>query len=271
MERILRRLTRLPGVRSLWTRFPVGSVDTRVRYGIWSRPHYAYGVYSAAQLAKKLALPGISVIEFGVAGGRGLLALEEIARAVSSDTGVEVATFGFDAASGMPEPADYRDLPHVWAKGFYRMDEAKLRQKLSGAELVIGDVGETIPSWLQTPDRLPLGFIAFDLDYYSSTMKAFRILECPAALRLPRVYCYFDDIIWPERACHNEFIGELRAIGDFNRAHETAKLCPIHMLRYMRPEIAAWHEQMYVMHDFDHPLYCRNITPEGEEYTQHPL
>src|SRR5882762_4141903 len=79
-ERVLVRLTQIPGVRSLWHRFPVGSVDLRVRYGIFSRPHYAYGVYSAASLAKRLKLRGISAIEFGVAGGRGLQALESIAR-----------------------------------------------------------------------------------------------------------------------------------------------------------------------------------------------
>jgi hypothetical protein len=78
-DRALARFTQIPGVRSLWRRFPLGQLKTRVRYGIFDRPHYAYGVYSAADLAKRLGLSAISVIEMGVAGGKGLLALEGIA------------------------------------------------------------------------------------------------------------------------------------------------------------------------------------------------
>ncbi len=72
LTRTLARIVRLPGVRSLWLRCPIGSVHTRVSFDIWTRPHYAYGVYSAdsaAQLAQALGLPGISVAEFGVVAG----------------------------------------------------------------------------------------------------------------------------------------------------------------------------------------------------------
>ena len=102
-ERILARLAQVPGVRSLWNRFPVGSVELRVRHGIFPRPHYAYGVFSAAQLAKSLGLPGISVVEFGVAGGRGLRALEKISALVEQDTGVRINVVGFDSGTGMPD------------------------------------------------------------------------------------------------------------------------------------------------------------------------
>jgi hypothetical protein len=268
---LLTRIVRLPGARSLWLRWPVGSVETRVAFDIWPRPHYAFGVFSAAQLAKSLGLPGISVAEFGVAGGRGLLALEKIAAEISSDVGIRIDVFGFDAGSGMPEAIDYRDLPHVWAKGYYKMDVEPLQARLTSAQLVIGDVGETIPETLGREGILPIGFIAFDLDYYSSTVKAFRVFDGPAETRLPRVFCYFDDIIWPERACHNEFTGELLAIREFNEAKPSRKLAPLHLLRNMRHVPAGWNDQIYVMHDFAHPLYCVNITPRGDSYTQHPL
>jgi hypothetical protein len=84
------------------------------------------------------------VIEFGVDRGDGLLALESIAREVAHDFGIRVSVLGFDTGEGMPSPADYRDMPYVWGKGFYRMDEAKLRKQLSpGTQLVIGDVRQT--------------------------------------------------------------------------------------------------------------------------------
>jgi hypothetical protein len=266
-------LTLSPDVRSLWRRFPIGSVDTRVRYGIFSRPHYAYGVYWASWLAKRLKLDGISAIEFGVAGGRGLLALQSIARVIGDDMRIRIAVAGFDSGTGLPEPLDYRDLPHIWGKGFHLMDEPKLRAKLSPAtELVLGEVKETVPRWLSRSDTLPLGFVAFDLDYYSSTLAALRVFDNENVnSRLPRVYCYFDDIIWPEPACHNEYTGELRAIREFNERHEHQKLCPLHRLDRMRAHQEIWNHQIYVLHDFTHPLYCTNVTPSTDEYTQKPL
>jgi len=89
-----------------------------------------------------------------------------------------------------------------------------------------------------------------------------------SASHLPRVYCYFDDVFWPEHACHNEYVGELAAIREFNEEHEHQKICPIHLLRHTRVHPAAWNEQMYVHHDFGHPLYTKNVTPAGDRHTQ---
>lgn len=257
-------------MRSLWRRFPVGSVKTRVRFGVFDRPHYAYGVYCAADLASRLGLDAISVIEFGVAGGRGLVALENTAGEIGRQLGIRIHVVGFDSGQGMPKPADYRDLPHVWDQGFYQMDVPKLQARLSpSTDLVLGPIDATVPAW--TP-KAAIGFVAFDLDYYSSTKNALQLFErAGAAHRLPRVYCYFDDLLWPEHACHNEYTGELCAIREFNEEHKDKKICPIHLLRYTRPYHDAWNEQMYVLHDFNHPLYCRNLTPRGEDARQHPL
>lgn len=271
LNTILARVVRLPGARSLWLRVPIGSAHTRVLFDIWSRPHYAFGVYSAARLAKALGLPGVSVVEFGVAGGRGLLALEEIAREVGQALDCRIDVFGFDTGTGMPEPSDYRDLPHVWAKGSYKMDVDRLTARLRSAQLILGDVANTIPEWVSGANLMPIGFIGFDLDYYTSTLKSLQIFDGPAKTRLPRVFCYFDDIIWPEHACHNDFVGELLAIHDFNGAHRDRKLCRFHLLRHTRLNPAPWNDQIYVMHDFEHPLYCENITPKDDAHLQHPL
>jgi len=270
-DRLITRLTQIPGTRSLWRRMPVGSLGLRVRYGIWSRPHYAFGVYTAADLGRRLNLPGISVVEFGVAGGNGLIALEQIAREVSAHFKLPITVYGFDTGEGMPPPEDYRDLPFVWEQGYYKMDPNALQARLNGSRLMLGDVGETVPKMLSEPGLHPLGFVAFDLDYYSSTMRAFRIFEGPAATRLPRVMCYFDDTIWPEIACHNEYTGELGAIRDFNAQHQRVKLCEYHGLKMTQPHPAAWHDQTYVLHDFEHSLYTVNITPSSDRYRQLPL
>jgi hypothetical protein len=268
---ILRRLTQIPGTRSLWSRFPIGPLDLRVRYGISSRPHYTYGVYHAAQLAAKLGIKAISVVEFGVAGGRGLLALENIATEVSRALDVKIAVYGFDSGEGMPAPVDYRDLPHVWGPGFYKMDQTALKATLKHANLVLGDVASTVPAFLKTPNLAPVGFVAFDLDYYSSTKVALKLLDGGPELHLPRTYCYFDDVLWPETSCQNEFVGVLCAIREFNLEHDLLKIAPINMLSYMLPHPAAWNEQMYVLHDFGDPLYSVNITPRDAVHTQMPL
>lgn len=263
-------MTGIPGARSLWSQFPVGSVDTRVRYGIFDRPHYAYGVYWAADLALRLGIDAISIIEFGVAGGRGLLALERIAATVAGHFGVKIYVSGFDTGEGMPEALDYSDMGHVWNRGFYKMDVPKLKARLSPAtELILGDIGDTLPKW---SPRGKIGFVSFDVDYYSSARKALRLFEDRVGnSRLPRVYCYFNDLIWPEYACHNEYSGELRAIREFNEEHDYKKICPIHMLRYMRPHPQAWNEQMYILHDFKHRLYNQNLVPGGDHHQQIPL
>jgi len=263
-DNIIERIARLPGVRRLWIRYPIGSVPVRVRHDIWRRPAYAYGVYRAADLARRLGVSRLSVVELGVAGGRGLLALQDIARQVAAHFHVHISVFGFDTGKGMPAPADYRDLPHVWSQGYYRMDRERLQARLPGTTLVLGNIAETIPSFLATQDAGPVGFAAFDLDFYSSTKAAFRLFEGGSGTRLPRVYSYFDDVVWPETACHNEHIGELCAIREFNLEHAEKKLCPIHMLRNTRLHPAGWNDQMYVLHDFQHPLYCKHLASLGD-------
>jgi hypothetical protein len=75
-----------------------------------------------------------------------LLALEEIAREISRAVNLRIDVFGFDSGIGMPEANDYRDLPHVWAKGFCKMDVDRLAARLTIAQLVLlGDVGAYDP------------------------------------------------------------------------------------------------------------------------------
>ena len=254
----LRSLTAIPKALSLWRRFPIGSVALRTQFGAWDRAQYAYGTFHAARQAKLLGLDGISVIEFGVGGGDGLLALERIASEVAHYFGIRVSVLGFDTGEGLPNATDYRDQPYVWGKGFYRMDEAKLRGKLrSDTQLVIGNVRETIQNLSHMVN--PIGFAAFDMDYYSSTKHALAAFDLPQSTRLPRVYCYFDDILYPEFACHNPWTGELCAIREFNDEHSGIKLCPFVMLRWLRPHPEPWNDQTYVLHDFHHSLYSVNL------------
>jgi hypothetical protein len=224
--------------------------------GFRTRPQYLWPLLHAAHAARALDLPRIAALEFGVAGGNGLLALERAAAAAKSLAGTEVDIFGFDTGSGMPAPVDHRDSPWLVEPAYFKMDEAALRARLGQAQLVLGPVAETTPEWANA-DHAPIGFISFDLDYYSSTMEAFKVLEGNPARMLPRVLCYFDDLFgygW------TDFTGERAAIDDFNSSHTDRKIAQIHGLRFELPEHefhSSWHEKIYVVHVFDHPRYAQ--------------
>jgi hypothetical protein len=222
--------------------------------GVDTRPQYLWPLALAAKTAKNLGLEGLTAVEFGVAGGNGLLALERAAEALEPLLGIRIAVVGFDAGSGMPEPKDHRDVPWAIAPGYFAMDADALRARLRRAELVLGPVSETVPAWL-TAAHPPVGFAAFDLDYYSSTVDAFTLLDAGTDQLMPRIACYFDDLFgygW------SDFNGERAAIHDFNSGHAERKIGVIPGLKYELPPSefqSPWPEQIYLVHLFDHPLY----------------
>src|SRR5262245_22400563 len=93
-----------------WTRMIPLTFTEALQWDKLERTWLAYGVMQAAVQAKALGLPAISVVEFGVAGGSGLLLLEQYAEEVERASGVRCHVFGFDAGEGMPKPVDHRDL-----------------------------------------------------------------------------------------------------------------------------------------------------------------
>lgn len=268
---LLKQVMRLPYTRGIWSRLPVGSVDNKVKYGIYPYAHYAYGVYWAAFLARQLTIPRITAVEFGVAGGRGLLALEQASVEIGAHLGVKVDVVGFDAGDGMPAPVDYRDLPHIWNAGFYKMEPEKLVPKLRGAKLILGDVHKTARNWMHNGIESPLGFVAFDLDYYSSTAAALSIFDGPESSHLPRVHSYFDDLGSTNLGCMNTYVGEYLAIKEFNDRHSDRKICRIEQLRLNRTRWEEWQERMYAFHNFAHSSYTRLVLPSGSENRQMPL
>src|SRR4030095_1682615 len=102
---------------------------------------------------------------------------------------------------------------------------------LKHATLILGDVKETIQGFFGSYSPPPIGFIAFDMDYYSSTVSALQMLRTADVDRfLPRTLCYLDDIVGPDEACHSEYSGELLAISEFNSVTKDRKIAKIHGL-----------------------------------------
>jgi hypothetical protein len=260
-----RQVVRALSRRGNW----LASYRAQLDYGLIDRPNYGHCMLHAAMLAHSLGLPRISVIEFGVAGGNGLVAMEHHAELVRKETGIECAIYGFDTGSGLPPPRDYRDIPYLYAVGDFQMDIPKLQARLKSAKLILGDVAETVDYFVERINPPPIGFIAFDLDYYWSTAAALKVFEVEQRYLLPRVACYFDDIVGDIDWAYNEFTGMLLAIKEFNDAHQDIKIAPVNGLRFSGLRVPlGWHEKIYVAHMFAHSDYGR---PISGRLTQIPL
>ena len=230
-----------------------------------ARPQYAYCIYHAGLLARSLGYPSMSVVEFGVAGGNGLVNAEYHAAQTEATTGVKIEVYGFDTGAGLPEPRDYRDLPYIWRSGFYRMDQDQLNRRLTRAKLVIGEVSETIGA-LFRKGIATLGCVFHDMEFYSSTIASFSVFDTDPELRLPRIYNYFDDILGDEDRLFNDFTGERLAIADYNASHNTSKIARCYQFVTEAP--FPWHSQIFIHHDFSHPDYNKYI---GVNDLQNPL
>jgi len=240
--------------RELLKRSRLGSYKLRLAFGAVERPNYGYMVYQAASLASRLGYRQISVLEFGVGGGAGLRSLEEHAEQVSKLFPVNIQVYGFDTGAGLPEPADYRDLPFAWKKGFYSMNVAELSATLRRAKLVLGNIEQTARDFLEKYRPAPIAAIAYDLDFYSSTVIALKMLDAGEQYYLPRVFCFFDDILGSDTELHCDSIGERLAIKEFNEAHRDIKIdSAYHLLG--RDVVEQWYHQVRICHFLRHSRY----------------
>jgi hypothetical protein len=171
----------------------------------------------------------------------------------------------------MPPAIDYRDHPEGFQHGDFPMsDRHNLIEALPPfAELVIGDIRDTLPPFLErlSPDA-PIGFVALDVDYYSSSKLAMPIFAAEPEKYLPMPLLYLDDIVI-EMA--NPWCGELLAVNEFNTQSTLRKAAPLAMLRTRRLfKNALWIDQIYGVHIFDHaarrPAETRPIRVMGNEY-----
>ncbi|MBK6005167.1 hypothetical protein JJB11_03605 [Ramlibacter ginsenosidimutans] len=230
-----------------------GDLRMRERHGVVARPNYAYGMLRAADVAKYFGKQSVTVVEFGVASGHGLLNMIELAELIEGETGVEFRVFGFDTGAGLPELIGYRDHPELWRGGDFAMeDRDALMRKIAGrADIVWGDIADTVGAFTDalTADA-PLGFVSVDVDIYTATKSALRCLKGPSQAYLPAVSMYFDDVTF---FFANRWAGELAAIEEFNMEHDLRKIDVDRSLPgSRRASSAPWYRHMYACHVLDH-------------------
>lgn len=144
-------------IRSLVRKTGFGGPKFQFEIGAIERPNYAYLVYNAAKLAHQLGHERVSILEFGVAGGDGLLSLERHADWVEKLVPIDIEIYGFDTGEGLPAPEDYRDLQYHWKAGFFRMDQSELKSRLRRTKLVLGNVRATAGTFVDTFKPAPIG------------------------------------------------------------------------------------------------------------------
>ena len=231
----------------------IGSVRQKIAYDLVLRPQYAFCIQAAADLAKKHRISKVTLLEFGVASGAGLLNLCHIAGKVTKETGVQFDIVGFDSGEGMPPPRDYRDHPEKYFTGDYPVTdkEGLLRRLPNNARIIFGDI-ETALARFRDEITAPIGVVCIDVDYYWSTKESLNVMLLDPEKYLPITYMYFDDV---QDIDDNEFCGELCAIKEFNAdaSHPMRRIAPANFLSELRIlKRAIWHKQIYLAHVFDH-------------------
>ena len=223
------------------------------------RPEYALTLAHSFRIAHCSGIDRITIVELGVAGGRGLEDLCHISEQYRDMFGIDYDVVGFDIATGMPDSIDYRDHPEIWHPGQFNVssetDNLRERIEARGAQLIIGNVAETIPKFVSEFGDRVLGFVSIDLDHYSGTKNSMPLLDMPAKNYLPAVPIYVDDM--NTGITYNPWCGEHAAINEFNQSHTNRKIEEKHVL---------WGIQnFHVLHLFDHPIRTGTVTPP------HPL
>lgn len=234
-----------------------GGFRAKVAFDLVVRQHNAFALLKTADLAKRLGLKELTVVEFGVAAGAGLLNLAEVAVSVTRETGIGFRIVGFDTGKGMPPPRDYRDHPELYQVGDFKMDEAALRASLpSNVELVLGEVEKTVPEFLsRLKSEAPLAYVCLDVDYYHSSKHALEILRGGAEKYLPLTIIYLDDL---EDDTHNSRCGELLAVAESNELLSPRIIERHPFLRsYRLLKNARWVDHIFYYHVVDHPFRSR--------------
>lgn len=221
----------------------------RARSNEFGRQTYALCMVHAVEQAVKCGYKKITAVELGVASGAGLKDLCTVSTNLQKEFGVEIEVVGFDTGSGLPEILDYRDHPEIWSQGDFSM-AYKIPDFPTDAKLYLGDVKHTVHKFVENFDNV-LGFVALDLDLYSSTVSAMPLFEMSPEKYLPATPVYVDDI--NVSITYNPWCGEALALSEFNQTHN---------FRKFEEKNQNWKiSNFFVFHVLDHPIRNGVVRP----------
>jgi hypothetical protein len=234
----------------------ISQIATWIRNGTldFGRNHYALSLLHGVLQAEHCGYNKLTAIEFGVGEGGGLVALINAADYFRRSCNIEIEVYGFDTCSGLPTLDGYKDHPEVWRQGQFRTPnpQALMEQFPDWAHLVIGDINDTVPEFIEEfkQSNSRLGFVSVDVDLYSSTVPALKIFELDSNLYVPAVPMYFDDVNF--LITYSQYAGEALAINEFNQRNDFRKIESKEIFNI---------ENFHVCHVFDHPVRTGKVAP----------
>jgi hypothetical protein len=140
------------------------------------------------------------------------------------------------------------------------MDEADLRSQLNRAELVLGDVADTVPTFFRDTDAATVGMVVFDLDLYTSTTAALDIFNTDDQNVLPRVPCYFDDIIGNLEVGYTDATGVRRAIAEAGSYLDSGRIDKVSFWPYLRDNEHIQGHSIYLYQRLNQELAANSAT-----------
>jgi hypothetical protein len=147
----------------------------------------------------------------------------------------------------------HRDHPEVFSEGSFPLIDrsALIRALPPNAKLILGDIEETLPSFIaRLSASSPVGFVVIDVDYYSSAKECLNVFLGTADHYLPWTLVYLDDAGFESA---NPWAGELLAVRKFNDENEMRKIHLFTGLRHKRLfKHTSWFDQVYLLHVLDH-------------------
>ena len=167
--------------------FIFGGVKSKIKYDNFRLAHYAFGVYEGAKRAKDLGINEITVIEFGVANGRGLMAMALYATKIQKCLGIKINVLGFDSGEGMPATEGYKDHPEIYATGDFPMQDRKKLVSIlpANTQLIFLDLIKS--NWTGFL-KAPIAYMSIDVDYYSSAIAILKyLIDLKSDLLLPNI------------------------------------------------------------------------------------
>jgi hypothetical protein len=247
----------------LWAKI-FGTLKLKIKYDVFRLPHYAFGVYEAALRAHNLGIKEITVVEFGVANGRGLIAMAKYSEKIMQALNIKIQVIGFDSGAGMPKHEGYKDHPELYLEGDFPMQNFENLKKIlpSNTKLIITNLNAD--NWTKyISNNSPIGFVSIDVDYYSSTINLLNYLfTIEVEKLLPNSLFYLDDVTLDN---HNPYQGELLALNEFNKKSELRKFDSYFSKLRQKQKFynSPWLSQIYQLHCFDHPV--RNAAYRKED------
>ena len=227
------------------------------------RPHYETILLEGVLEARKLGYKTVSVLELGVAGGNGIVALEKYKKKIEKITNIEINIYGFDSGGGLPETNNKYDLPFFWKTGDFKVDKEKL-EKIIDSKIFYGDIKYTVDDFIKIHPKNIIAIFC-DLDFYTSTKSFLNQMSKLKQYLCPRVYFYFDDI-FDSSHCIDDQNGELLAIQEFNNENINMKIGKS-LSNSLDFRFPIGKDYLFLLHNFKHKDYNNYIgSLSGEDY-----